>query len=206
MAWTLAEFSKIENDPLKKSVMDTLLMNTPTMELIPWETIGALSTNIVRIQDLPSVGYRRINGSFSESTGHLEQKAETISILGGNIDTDKAIARAKNTIADARAIQQVMMLKAISYHFNNRLINGSVVADAEAGNNPGFEGLKVRVDDLYDEGHTGQKISAGDIFILADAANSNAFLDKLDELMFAIDGHQPEFLLMNHKVLLALRS
>ena len=206
MAWTLAEFSKIETDPLRKSIMDTLLMNTPVMELIPWETIGALSTNIIRIQDLPSVGYRRINGSFGESTGHLEQKAETISILGGNIDTDKAIARAKNTVADARAIQQVMKLKSIAYHFNNRLINGSVVVDADAGDNPGFEGLKVRVNDLYDEGYTGQKISAGDIFVLADAANQNTFLDKLDELMYAIDGHQPDFLFMNHKTLLAVRS
>ena len=96
MAWTLAELSKIETDPLRKSVVDTLLMNSNLLELVPWETIGALSTGVVRYKDLPSFGYRKVNEGFSESTGHFEQKYENISLGGLDIDTDKAIARAKS--------------------------------------------------------------------------------------------------------------
>ena len=59
--FTLLELSKIETDTLRKSVMDTLLMEASVLELIQWETIGALATTIVRMGTLPSVGFRKIN-------------------------------------------------------------------------------------------------------------------------------------------------
>ncbi|MCK9597426.1 MAG: hypothetical protein M0R06_00220 [Sphaerochaeta sp.] len=203
MAWTLAEFSKIEEDPLRKSVIDTLLMESNILELLPWETIGTLSTTIVKIKDLPSFGYRKINAGYSESTGHFEQATETISLGGLDIDTDKAIARAKNSIADARAIQQQLALKAAAYNFNYKFITGNPTTDPEE-----FKGLRLRVDDVYTAGYTDQKIQCNDYDtgILYDTAHRNAFLNDLDKLVYAIDGHNPEFLLMNHKMLLALRS
>jgi len=203
MAWTLAELSKIETDVLRKSVVDTLLMNSNVMELVPWETIGKLSTGIVRIQDLPSVGFRRVNAGYEESTGTFEQKMEQIALLGGDIDTDKAVARASNTIADARAIQQNLMLKAIAYKFNDKFINGKLVSDPRE-----FSGLWERVDDIVTDGFTGQKIdcACSGVGFLNSSGASHAFLDKLDSLMYAIDGHKPDFLIMNQKCLLAVRS
>jgi len=56
LAWTLAELSKIETDTLRKSVIDALLMEANLLEVIPWETIGALATTVVRYKDLPSFG------------------------------------------------------------------------------------------------------------------------------------------------------
>jgi len=208
MAWTLAELSKIETDVLRKSVIDTLLMEASMMEVVPWETIGTLSTAIVKYQDLPSVGFRKLNAGYAESTGHFEQKTEVISLLGGMIDTDKAIARAKNTIADARAVQQQMMVRALAYKFNDKFINGSPVVDPEE-----FKGISVRVDDIVAEGYTGQFIDCGgtygaarDAGILYDTANRNNFLDKLFTLVYSIDGHKPDVLLMNKKCLLAVSS
>jgi len=203
MSWTLAELSKIETDVLRKSVVDTMLMESNVLELVPWETIGQLSTGIIRIQDLPSVGFRRINAGYTESTGHFEHKTEQIALLGGDIDTDKAIARAKNTVADARAIQQNLMLKAITFAFNDKFINGTVLSDVLE-----FNGLKKRVDDIVAEGYTGQKINAscGGVGILNSSGASHAFLDKLDALIYAVKGHKPDFLIMNAKTLLALRS
>jgi len=199
----MAEFSKIETDVLRKSVIDGFLMNIPIMETIPWETIGQLSTGIIRVKDLPSVGFRKINDGYAESTGHFEQKMEQIALLGGDIDTDKAYARAKNTVADARAIQQNLMLKAMSFAFNDKFINGDPKSDALE-----FQGLKERVDDLYAEGYTGQKLDAAcsGVGILNSSTTSHAFLDKLDALMYSISGRKPDFLLMNGKTLLALRS
>jgi len=208
MAWTLAELSKIETDVLRKSVIDTLLMEASMMEVVPWETIGTLSTAVVKYQDLPSVGFRKLNAGYAESTGHFEQKTEVISLLGGMIDTDKAIARAKNTIADARAVQQQMMVRALAYKFNDKFINGSPVVDPEE-----FKGISVRVDDIVAEGYTDQFIDCGgtygaarDAGILYDTANRNNFLDKLFTLVYSIDGHKPDVLLMNKKCLLAVSS
>ena len=208
MAWKLSELSKIETDTLRKSVIDGLLMNSNLMEEVEWETTGTLSTTIVRIQDLPSVGFRKLNAGYSESTGHFEQKVENISLLGGLIDTDKAIARAGNTIADARAIQQQMMLKAIAFSFNDKFINGDPTTDPEE-----FKGISKRVDAVVAEGYSDQYIdcdgdygAARDSGILYATAERHNFLNKLDELIYSIRGHDPNFLLMNKKTLLAVRS
>ena len=203
MAWTLSELSKIETDTLRKSVIDTLLLNSNLLELLPWETIGALATTVVRYKDLPSLGYRKINEGFSESTGRFEQKVENISLGGLDIDTDKAIARAKNTIADARAIQQTMALKAAAFHFNWKFVAGDPGTDPEE-----FKGLRLRVDDINTEGYTEQKrvCNDTDTGILNSSAASMNFLNDLDGLIYSIDGHNPDYLLMNKKMLLALRS
>lgn len=203
MAWTLAEFSKIETDTLRKSVIDALLKEASILELMPWETIGNLATTIVRYKDLPSFGYRKINEAFTESTGRFEQRVESISLGGLDIDTDVNLARAKNSIADARAIQQAMALRSAAYQFNWKIIAGNPTADPEE-----FKGLRLRVDDVNAEGFTDQKIASTDTDtgILFDTAHRNDFLNDLDKLMYAIDGHGPDFLLMNKKMLMALRA
>lgn len=207
MAWTLAELSKIETDTLRKSVIDTLIMESNLMELVPWETIGQLATTVVKISSLPSVGFRKVNEGYAESIGTFTQKVENISLFGGDIDTDIAIARAKNTIADARAIQQTLKLKAVAYDFNDHFINGDPTSDPEE-----YKGLLKRVDDIYAEDNTiyaSQYIDLGDTQdygILRDSAARFFFLDHLSELVYSITGHQPDYLLMNKKCLLAVRS
>ncbi len=203
-AWNLVEFGKIETDVLRKSVIDGLAMESSPLELIPWETIGALSTRVIRYKDLPTIGFRKINEGYSASIGHLEDKTENISLMGVLIDTDKAIARAKNTIADARALQQNMALKGVAYKFSDKFINGDPKTDPEE-----FKGVKERIDDLVKAGYADQKINnngtAGD-GILLDTTERNNFLNKLDALIYAIKGHNPDALFMNKKMLLALRA
>jgi len=204
MAFTLAELSKIEKDDLRKSVIDTLLYEAPIMEKLPWETIGRLSTTIVRYQDLPSIGFRRINEGYAEGTGHVEQRTENIALMGVDLDTDKAIARSKNTIGDARSISQQMGLKGMAYNFNDKFINGNPESDPKE-----FKGIKERIDDLNAEGFTGQYIdnagTAGDGVLLSSAERQN-FIDKVHALLYAIKGHKPSALLMNSDTLLALSS
>lgn len=203
MSWTLAELSKLEHDTLRKSVLDTLIMESNLMELIPWETIGTLTTTLVRYQDLPSVGFRKVNEGFAESTGTFEQKVESVALGGLDIDTDKVIARSKNTVADARAIQQMMALKSFAYKFNDLFISGNPTADPEV-----FKGLRLRVDDVFDNGFVNQKFAANDTDtgILNSQTTRFDFLQDFDKLIYSISGHDPAYALMNQKMLLALRS
>jgi len=202
--FTLIELSKIETGTLRKSVIDTLLMEAQPLHMIPWETIGALATTIVRMGTLPSVGFRKVNEGYASGTGSLEHKVENIALMGGYFDTDKAVARARNTIASARAIVQVMMTKAIAYKFNDKLFNGDPQVNPEE-----FKGIKKRVDDLNSEGYTGQYVdnagTAGDGILLSSAESLN-FLNSLDKLIYAIKGHRPDDLYMNDKMLLAIRA
>ena len=206
--FTLADLSQIEIEPLRKGVIDVFLMESDVMQILPWETIDALATTVVRMGSLPSVGFRKINEGYASGKGAFLSRVENISLMGGYFDTDKAIARAKNTIADARAITQVMQAKALAYKFNDKFINGDPQTDPEE-----FKGIEQRVEDLNTEGFTGQLVELGgttgaarDAGILYDTTNRHNFLNKLDELLYTIKGHKPDFLLMNSKVLLAIRS
>ena len=203
MSWTLAELSKIETDPLRKSVYDGILLESNLLELFPFDTIGKLSEVLTQYANLPTFGYRKINEGFAESTGKFKQKSESISLGGLDIDTDKAIARAKNTIADARAIQQVMALKSAAFQFNWKFISGNPTTDPEE-----FKGIRLRIDDIKDDGFTDQKIQATNTTsgINNSSSNSHDFLNDLDKLVYAINGHDPTYLLMNKKTLLAVRS
>lgn len=207
MPLTLAELSKIETDDLRGQVMDTLLMEASILELFPWETIGKLSTTVISYQALPSIGFRKINAGYSEAAGSLEHKTENISLMGLDMDCDIAIARAANTIGDARSIQRKMRLKALAYSFNDKFINGDPTSDPEE-----FKGIAARVDDIAAD-YPGQKIALGgtagthrDRGILYDTTASHNFLNKLDQLIYSIKGHNPNFLFMNKKMLLALRA
>jgi len=202
MAWTLAEMSKIETDILRKSVIDTMLMESNVLELCPFETIGQLATGVISIQDLPSVGFRAINAGYEESTGTFKHKTEHISLLGGYIDTDKAIARAKNTIGDARAIQQQLMLKAMTYEFNDKFINGDPTASGKALE---FKGIRNRVDDIA-VNYSSQKIQHDVTTVLSTDEKMHAFVDALDQAIYSIKGHSPQYALMSRKTLLGLRS
>jgi hypothetical protein len=204
-AVTLADYSQLEKDTLRKSVIDTFLMESDLMKLVPWETTGQLSTTVIRYKDLPSVGFRKINDAWSASKGTVEQRTEVVSMLGGLVDVDKALVRAGNTIAKVRAVQQYLKIKAMAYCFNDRFINGdpSTITDE-------FMGVKKRVDGLYAAGFTTQYIDldggATTEGVLKDESTQNKFVDKVDELIYSIDGHSPDALLMNKNVLLALRS
>ncbi len=202
--WTLAELSKIETDVLRKGIINTLLMESNLMELCPWETTGQLSTGVVRIQSLPSVGFRRLNAPYdSTGIGHFEHATENISLFGRDIDTDEAIARAKNTIEDARAVQRRLVTMAMAYSLNDAFINGEISSTTPLV----FNGLRKRVDDIAVT-HSSQRIDAGcgATGFLNSAATRHAFLDRLDQLIYAIKGHKPDYLLMNKRVLMAFRS
>ncbi len=203
--FTLVELSKIEKDTLRGTVIDTLLEESPVMQLIQWETIGALATTIVRLGTLPSVGFRKVNEGFTVGTGSLEQRVETISIMGGFFDTDKVIVRAKNTIGAARAITQLMMTKAIAYKFNDKFINGNPESDPEE-----FKGLEQRIDDVVADGYTGQAVDVAGASttegILNSATSRRNFLNKFDQAVYQITGHSPDFAFMNSNTLLAMRS
>ena len=59
MAYTLAQLTKLEADPLKKYVLTNLLREIKVMDVLPFETINSLRTAALRwrqfYRQLPSV-------------------------------------------------------------------------------------------------------------------------------------------------------
>ncbi len=190
---TLVEFAKECKEPLVKLVADTLWHESEPMKYIPWETIGTLYKKMLRIQSLPSVSRRKINAAWSSSTGKTEPLTEGLSIIGGNVDLDKEQVEGNQTIEDVRTFHLKMKVTAMSYEFNDSFINGSVISDED-----NFDGLKARVD--RSDMSVQKILSATSTNYITDTqAHALDFLAEMDKLTYAIDGHNPTFLITNAK-------
>lgn len=201
---TLNDYAQVEKDALRKSVIDTFLMEADLMKHVPWETIGRLGTTLLRYKNIPSVAFRKINTAWTAAKGETDQRTEVVKDLGGMVDVDKLLVRAGGTVESVRAIQQYLQIKAMAYEFNDKFINGDPTVTPDE-----IMGILKRVDGLNAAGYTSQYIDLGlttDEGILHDSASMNAYVDHLEELVHAIDGHSPDCLLMNGSVLLATRS
>jgi hypothetical protein len=204
MAMTLAEYSKIAKDNLLGFIADHFLMESNLMQILPWQTNKNLTVGIPSWDTLPTPSWRKLNASYSESTGTVKHQVESQYILGHDIDVDVVLARASNTVEDARQLQRRMSAKAMAFEFNDVFINGDPASDE-------LKGLINRVTDVYNAGYTGQYIDGGSAAasgrgMLYDSTERHYFLDKLNQLIYAIAGHKPDALLMNSKVLLAIES
>lgn len=195
MAVTLAEAAKLTQATLKRGVIETFVQESVILDRIPFMPIEGNGYTYNSEATLPGVEFRAVNASYSESTGTVNPKTETLVILGGDADVDRFIVKTKGNINDQRAIQTRMKVKAASYKFQDTFINGDTAVDANA-----FDGLKKRLtgSQVIDTATNGLPVVGAD-----DAARHN-FLDKVDELLAAVPGCTDLF--MNAAVLGKFRS
>lgn len=179
MAITLSEAAKLSQSYLQRGVLETFVQSSPVLDRIPFMTIQGNAYAYNEEATLPGVAFRAVNGGYTESTGTVNQKSESLVITGGDADVDKFIVQTRGDVNDQRAVQTAMKVKALSYQFQNTFFNGDVAVDALS-----FDGLKKRLTG-------GQVISAGTngIPVVGSTANDiHAFFDKLDELVAAVPG------------------
>jgi hypothetical protein len=170
----------------------------PLMQVLPFETISGNAYAYAQETTLPGAAFRALNSAYTESTGTITQKTETLAILGGDADVDRFVIQTRpGELANIRAEVTRSKAKAVRMTFLDTFVNGDTDSDANA-----FNGLKKRVTG------TSQEISAatnGLAIVGSDDAARHTFLDKLDDLIALVPG-SPDMLLMNDAVLSKIRS
>lgn len=179
MAITLTEAAKLSTTDLQKGVLETFVQTSPVLDRIPMLEIEGNAYAYNSEATLPGVEFRAVNGSYSESTGTVNQKSETLAILGGDADVDRFIQQTRSNLNDQRATQTAMKVKAISYKFQDTFINGDSSTDTNS-----FDGLKKRLtgNQVIDAAPNGLNV------VGSSNADIHTFLDKLDELLAAVPG------------------
>ncbi|MFE4514426.1 major capsid protein [Kitasatospora sp. NPDC056783] len=179
MALTLAEAAKLSTTDLQRGVIETFVQESSILDRIPMLTIEGNAYAYNEEATLPGVEFRAVGGAYSESTGTVNQKSETLVILGGDADVDKFIVRTRGNLNDQRAIQTRMKVKAASHKFAETFFNGDTATDPKS-----FDGLRKRL--------TGaQVLSAGTNgapIVGNGGTDSHAFFDLLDGLVAAVPG------------------
>jgi hypothetical protein len=186
MAVTLAQAAVLSENDLQRGVIETFVQESPVLDRLPLLTIqgNAYAYNVEAT--LPGVAFRGVNEAYVESTGTVNQRTETLAILGGDADVDRFIVQTLGNLNDQRAIQTRAKVKASSIKFQDSFINGDVAVDAKS-----FDGLKKRL--------TGAQVIDAGVNGLGPVAGGHDFFDALDALMAAVPGG-PDVLYANSKV------
>lgn len=179
MALTLDESAKLSEDTLTRGVLETFVQNSPILDRLPFMDIEGNAYAYNEEATLPGVAFRGVNEAYTESIGTVNQKSETLKILGGDADVDRFIQKTRSNLNDQRAEQTALKTKALSYKFQDAFFNGDVAVDPK-----GFDGLRKRLigNQVVEAGPNGIPI------VGTSNTDIHTFLDSLDNLLAAVPG------------------
>jgi len=180
MAITLAEASKLSNDILLQGVIETIIYDSPVLQVLPFIEIVGNGLTYNRENAAPTVSFYDAGDTWAESTPTFTQETATLKILGGDADVDNFLAATRSNIQDLEAAVVQLKAKAVQQKFDNTFINGDISVDTKS-----FDG----VDKLCASGQTVSMGTDGDTLTL----------EKLDELIDRIKGGKANMLLMSKR-------
>lgn len=203
MAYTMQDFANLaKKEPLRSGVIDVLRRDSFVMDSLPWTPVETLAVELIKSGTLPTVAFRKIGNTFSESKATVEPVTERVFNIGGYFDVDKAYVKSAQLV-NQRAFQAEQFVKSMAYSFNDYAINGSPLIDVD-----GFTGLFYRVvnelaaaQNINVEGGSGLDVSMDAASL---ATNQVKLMGYIDELIDACDGHSCDELWMNSTMRLRL--
>lgn len=205
---TLADYAA-EPKELVAGVAKVLREESKFMDILPFVDVGALSVKTVREGGMPNVSWRNIGADHgSVKATKPDEVTENAFSIGNEIIVDKVYMKDKSVrLYNPMTYQTQMVTKAISRNFTDKSINGL------PGDKSNPVGIWYRVkNDLS----SSQNILAGSggLDISPDAtglaANGQALIDKLDQLLYAVtdnfDGGKGVYILTNDTLIMRINS
>ena len=180
---SLADIAKQSAAPMQKGFILDLLRYSDLLAAIPFDNVDGLQVNGQRWQTLPSAGFRKLNGGYTESSGTVEEISETLALLGGDVKIDKVGEKVKSLSESPLATNMKMKAKAVAFAFNDAFINGD-----QAINPDSFEGMKKRVANMPSRMTIDLAVATVSLKVMASATNEKLFLDALHTAIKYVDG------------------
>jgi len=180
MALTLAEAAKLSNDTLLVGVIETIIYDSPVLQLLSFIEIVGNGLTYNRENQAASVSFYDVGDTWAESTPTFTQVTATLKILGGDADVDNFLAATRSNLQDLQAAIVQLKSKAVQQKFDDGFVNGDTAVDAKS-----FDGIdKLCV--------SGQTLSMG-------TNGGTLTLEKLDELIDKVKGGKPDMLLLSRR-------
>ncbi len=188
MALLLAEAAKLSTDVLQRGVVETIVAESPILQMLPFMTIEGNSYKYTQENTLGSADFYGVNATWNESTATFTQQQAALCILGGDADVDNFIQRTLSNLQDQRAVQVVKKAKAVAHKFEETFIAGDTGIDSNS-----FNGIK-------------NLITNGDQIVSAGTNGAALTLAMLDDLIDRVKGGKPDILLMSRRSRRKLKS
>ncbi|MDD5190481.1 MAG: phage major capsid protein [Dehalococcoidales bacterium] len=184
MALTLAEASKLSNDVLVQGVVETIVKESPVLQVMPFIEIVGNGLTYNQENTLPGIDFYDVGDSWSESTPTFNQKTANLKIMGGDADVDNFIKATRSNIQDLEAAVIELKAKALKDKFEDTFIYGNAAVNAKQ-----FDGIRK----LIDTGTASAQV------IAAGASGATLTPGMLDQLIDSIRGGKPDLLLMSRR-------
>lgn len=197
---------RLRKDDFEKGVYDVFMAECDVSKVLPVETIGTVEVSARRRNSLPTLGWRRRGEAFPALAGATHDTiTDQVFAMGATIDIDKTDMRDKNLLEDPLAERTKLHVQAAAWTLNDAIINGDHATDPDMP-----EGLKVRLQTLSSDQTIYAATSSTVLNVSPGASPSvttcQTFLDKLDEVKYALDGHTADICLTNADFIRALKS
>jgi HK97 family phage major capsid protein len=187
MALTLAEAAKLSNDILLTGVIETVILDSPVLQVLPFIEIVGNGLTYNRENAAATAAFYDVGDTWTESTPTFTQITATLKILGGDADIDNFLMATRSNLQDLEAAIVQLKARALQRKFEDTFVNGDTSVDAKA-----FDGVdKLCV--------SGQTVSMG-------TNGATLTLAKLDELVDTVKGGKPQLLVMSKRSRRTLNS
>jgi len=191
MAITLAEAEKLSNDVLLQGIIETIVKDSPILQMLPFIQIPGNGLTYSRESTLPSIGFYDVGDTWAESTPTFDQHTATLRIMGGDADVDNYLKATRSNINDLEAAVVEQKAKALRHTFEEYFMCGNASAS-----NKQFDGIRT----LIDTGTASAQV------IAAGATGGTLTLTMVDQLIDAVKGGKPDLLLMSRRSRRKLQS
>lgn len=167
-ALSLLEATKSGSDVKKAGVVETIIQESPVIEMLPWTTIQGTAFKQTIEDTLPSVSFRQVNGSYSRTYGTDTERYWGVAILGGEYAVDPYLVDVVANEGNLRAKQVAKLAKANAMRYDFEFFNGT-------GASNGFKGVKQLISEglgqSYAHSTTGATLASATGLDTLDIAN-----------------------------------
>lgn len=146
MSVTMIEVAKTSENPLRAGLIETLYRDEKIFQWWEYQEVQGDSFAYNKEHTLPSVAFRRINGTYASSTGVIQKDVEVLKPFGGYSDVDRQIVNIHGQ--EKRRMYDEMYIKAMGVHYAQWAIYGHVGARVAGFTDvDGFDGIITRLAD-----------------------------------------------------------
>jgi hypothetical protein len=138
---TLVEAAKLaanDGETKRAGVIAMFAKESQWLASLIWKAIQGNAYAYNREGTLPSVAFRGVNESYTESTGIINPLVEALRIAGGDLDVDMAILKTQGE--SVRAVHEQMKVKSLAAEMTRVLIKGDSTSQPRE-----FDGLQNRI-------------------------------------------------------------
>lgn len=132
---TLLEGQAYGDNMVKQGVIETLVSESPVLEMLPFLPIAGNALEVTVEDTLPSPQFRRVNETYTTSKGTDTKRFYGVAILGGEVFIDNFIIKVQANKVSAKARQYAKFAKAMSRTFDKSFFDGTGTAEDFMGVN-----------------------------------------------------------------------